>query len=35
MRAIDRDDPEMDRSDERIGEPIAADGYDLAPVSLR
>jgi predicted small metal-binding protein len=29
---IDRDHPEMDRSDEQIRERIAADAYDLAPV---
>lgn len=32
---IDRDHPEMDHSDEQIGGRIAADAYDLAPVSRR
>ena len=30
---IDRDHPEMDRTDEQIRQRVAADAYDVAPVA--
>jgi predicted small metal-binding protein len=30
---IDRDHPEMDRSDEQIRQRVAADAYDVVPVA--
>jgi predicted small metal-binding protein len=30
---VDRDHPEMDRSDEQLRERIAADAYDVAPIT--
>ena len=30
---VDRDHPEMDRTDEQIRQRVAADAYDVAPVA--